>query len=83
MDKMSNDTLLMILWCIRQDDWTEHSPDVQSRYENVLNETIERKNRGLLPLWSYFLPIVHNDLSCLTDIDNDIVSAFVNPIFLT
>jgi|CXWL01.1.fsa_nt_gi hypothetical protein len=77
--QVSNDTLIMTLWCIRQDDL---SPDVRLRYESLLNEVIERKNKGLMPLWAYMLPIINNDLSHLSDVDNDYVNALISPVFL-
>lgn len=80
--QVSNDTLIMALWCLRQDEYQDLSPDVQQRYEIVMTELIRRKNESLLPIWAYMLPIVNNDLSHLSDVNNDYVSAMVSPIFL-
>jgi hypothetical protein len=82
-DHVNNDSLILALWTLRQDDFDHHSPDVQQRYELVMTELIKRKDKGLLPIWAYMLPIVNNDLSHLSDIDNNYVNALVSPIFLT
>ena len=81
-DYVSNDTLILTLWTLRQDEWTEHSPDVQQRYELVLNEVIARKNNGLLSAWNYWLAIIDNHLGHLTNVDNGFLNALITPILV-
>ena len=80
MNNYTNDTLLMIIWEIRQKPLYQHASDVQQRYAVVFDEIIKRKQNETLSDWEYKLVFEQNDLNFLKNVDKNIVSAFITPV---